>query len=319
MAAACHARRMRMLSIWAVCWVGCGAAVARSSEDLSPSHVDGCAGHTTAVDLGMVCERVEGGVFRVEVEALATVPCEDCWDEGEQATEGTYRIVWVAEDGTRAASDARAFHLESSTRVTLVPLATFDWDGDGVPELALRTSFSGHESGDAVTEILTVAGASLSGFVPAEPFAAAIDEVRDVDGDGRLDVISFTPWCTGGFGTSEEGGGWTAGPRTLWHGEAGGAFDDRGAASRAFLAAECGDHTNPLLPDGAGDPELFEGAPEEALLRVTCAALSGEVADVRARLEAAWQATPCGAAEADPICTQRRDELFGRLDEVARR
>lgn len=301
--------------------LGCGAAAPTATTTTLPpattrtAPVDPCAEIAApAVDLGLTCVAAGADAWVVEVEGLVESPGDD---DGEVRTTGSYRLVYVRSDGTRARSEPRTFALGSVARFSLRALGTYDWDGDGAAELVIFAQRDEYDDGDATTDVWSAPrdGDRVVTLAAAADFAGSVDEVRDVDGDGRPDIVTMEPWRDGGWGYSESGGGWSGRPRTLRHARADGSFATGDDAGRAFWAAECG-AVGVLVPR-LGDPDDDETYERlgDALGNVTCAALtSASIDTVRARLEDEWSRGPCTLEPSE--CAALHDRLVERLREV---
>lgn len=197
--------------------------------------------------------------------------------------------------------------------VAIRALAVHDFDGDGNAELVVAVMTSVHEGGAGYTDVLEAVGDHLERYAPADAFAGSIDAVRDADDDGRPDIVAYAPWSRGSFGSSEEGGGWTAGPRTLFHALPDGTFTSDGELGRAVWQEDCGAN-DVLLPPLADpdDSDTYEHM-DDALRNVTCAVLlGGTTAEVRTRLARQWAERPCTFDE--DLCGDLHEALDARIE-----
>jgi hypothetical protein len=304
---------------WSLAWIvlaACGSAPAPRPTAATPA-ADPCA-HLDAlpVDLGLRCVAAGADAWIVEEEGVGDAPCESCDEEGARATVGDYRLVYVRADGSRVRGEPIHFVVGGPDRVTLEALAVYDYDHDGAAELAIYAGLSQYEGGDAWTDVLSAPpGASaLVTIGSAAQFARSLETARDVDGDGRPDLVAHAPWQTGDFGYSESSGGFSGGPTTLFHALADGTFATGDAEGRAFWAERCGE-IDTLVPTMT-DPDDDESVTnlEIALERVTCAALLASD-DVGARLEREWAAAPCTFDER--LCARLHTDLVQRIADVA--
>ena len=178
---------------------------------------------------------------------------------------GRLRIVCVAGDERVAAASDRAF--EASR-----PLegSTFDWSGDGVPELTFPAS---NDYTFPEVEIWMAADHRVAPYPPAGGMHARV--VRDVDGDGRPDLLYTAPYSgeleiyesvdVTRFFAPEDGGFWL-----VAHSLADGTFSRDDEVARTWAKRAC--------PDGALDERRGASAPEDALSDATairCARLWG--------------------------------------------
>ena len=142
--------------------------------------------------------------------------------------------------------------LVGSDFLDLVLSRTFDFDGDGQPEIALVFR-STHDPFVAWTHgaVWTFAHGAVARYAPAE--SVDVVDAKDIDSDGRLDLLSPgayvgpTPRC--------ETGGVVAGPAFAWHSLAGGGFSRDDAAAAASLARECKKLSAPLTLAPDARPE----------------------------------------------------------------
>ena len=208
------------------------------------------------------------------------------------------------------------FQIEPGVAVRVEAISVFDFDGDGTSELAASIVRSFPEERDETTQVVTPVGGMLVPYAPAEDFAAAIDEARDVDADGRPDFVSFAPWFEGSFAVSEGGGGWWGGPRALFHALPDGAFTRDDDVAHAFTRAACGTITT-LVPPLAGEDawSALDDASDDALRSVTCVALLDGAEAARSRLNAEWAQQPCTFDRDE--CSALEATLRRRIAEMA--
>jgi len=79
---------------------------------------------------------------------------------------------------------------------------SFDWDGDGDEEVLLLSSSSGHETGSSQMGLFTFKQGAIVPYAPAR--GLDVQTVKDVDGDGRPDLLTSGPYDDV---TSDMGGG----------------------------------------------------------------------------------------------------------------
>jgi hypothetical protein len=123
---------------------------------------------------------------------------------------------------------------------TIAVSKSFDYDGDGFPELLVVTQTAGATgiTGEDST-IWTVRGPDIHPFHedagPLPPFAG----VEDVDNDGRPDLLSRGAFAEVA-GSSSCGTGFVVTPIFAYHSLAAGGFSSRDAVARRFLDDTCG-------------------------------------------------------------------------------
>jgi len=229
---------------------------------------------------------------------------------GNVRLEIDWSLVRVAADGTRAsfspasrgagprppgetnyASDA--LESDDEPRFDLV-----DFDGDGDPEMVVLTAGELHEDGRwQQVRIYAHAGGAIVPYAPARGIEASA--IRDVDGDGRFDLVYHAPYetiapiCTTGFGVLA----W--GPELVAHALPDGTFSRDDAAALAFAKKSCPRPPRELVPEPNGW--------WRALDAIACARMWGESeASVTARLSAECGPPPkVPGADCDSKCGDR--------------
>jgi len=170
---------------------------------------------------------------------------------------------------TRASVRLEPFSYRQFVHRWATVAAAFDWDGDGVSEAAVRFQVSEHEGdGASAVRLFRVRGGAVVPYAPAAP-VGPIAGVRDVDGDGRPDLLLPSPWhvvehC--GPGDNE-----IAGPDLLAHALPDGTFSTDDAVARGHVARRCEE----ALREGARDM----GDSHRDLLAVACARRAGASAE----------------------------------------
>ncbi len=136
--------------------------------------------------------------------------------------------------------------------------ASFDLDGDGTPEAYVLHDVAEREAApEGSVGVYTVKDGRVVPYPAAAEVSRAV-AVRDVDTDGRPDLVLSSPWTV--VDTCGMEGIAHPGPRPVAHALASGAFSTDDEASRAWLRSQC----RPLAPGDAPD-----------VLDVACARLSG--------------------------------------------
>ena len=189
-----------------------------------------------------------------------------------------------------------------STVSQVLPTAPilFDFDSDGEPEVivivdSVETSEAGLSFHVRRGRVWTIHAGALGLFLPARTFV--VEEARDVDRDGRLDLITHAPYAalaTIKCGSEESYP--VSGPALLAHGLAGGTFSFSDSVATAFARRECATLPRPVLVPEREHPEMIDFA--ASARNVACARLFG--ADEAALL--AEVAAHCHQHDNCPTC-----------------
>jgi hypothetical protein len=204
----------------------------------------------------------DGGAWLVVVEDVAPPPADDPSDF-EQA-KGHWAVVRV-DAGGHAARVRHEVTWDPYANQRVDHASLVDFDGDGAPELVLATHVYAHEGADGYDgAVLTFRGGAIVPYAPADGLRP--EEARDVDGDGRVDLLSRRPYVDEG---DDSPSGFTydmRGPLLLAHALPGGAFARDDAAAKAFARKAC----------PAKNPKVFDPSPEaDARNDVVCARIWG--------------------------------------------
>jgi hypothetical protein len=245
------------------------------------------------------CVESEGGHWALVLAELSQAATTDEEGASTSRTTGTYSFSFVDGEGHTAASTPAPFERlvgDGWYRAMRVePRAVFDVDGDGAPELFV---WIGEIADETVprgeVRVLSRRGGTI---VPLDAAPGTpIDDVEDVDGDGRPDLVSCTPYCgSSPWGASPVPAG---GPRNVFRSRPDGTFSSQDPVVIAALRAACARAPTTLVPS---HPD--ESGYEEALTAVSCARLRGESTDAvvtRLRTEAA-RCTDAGWARCDDL------------------
>ena len=118
------------------------------------------------------------------------------------------------------------------------PPRTFDFDGDGVPELYLAVDESGDEGHEARQQgLFTFASGKVGLYPPAKGLQMA--DLVDADADGRPDLLLYAGYteslegCFSGFPTEH------ARPKFMAHSLPNGSFATDDAAAKAYVKSWC--------------------------------------------------------------------------------
>jgi hypothetical protein len=185
------------------------------------------------------------------------------------------------------------------------PPTLFDFDGDGVPEaiVIVETTVLG-ESGRTFSlrrgRVWTARGPAIALYAPARDLA--VEEARDLDGDGRPDLIGrgpYTAFAPVACGSEEPYP--VTGPALLFHSLPDGGFRADDPVARAFAQRDCAAAPSPVIVPEKADPDGVDLAASAG--RLACARLWG-VGEAALLAEIAAQCRHT-ASEACPRCDDR--------------
>jgi hypothetical protein len=224
--------------------------------------------------------------------------------------QGAWSIAYVSPDGvvipacdaTTAATnvDGRCGRLTWSERDASTGIArkSSDLDDDGTGEVVVENASCGDE-GQGCTRKLSVFTLRGIGILPYAPAASfPIDDVEDVDGDGRLDFVVHGPYEASAndcVGNSRQ----ILGPRLLVHSLPKGKTSVMDDVAKHYARASCREDVGTVVVKTAGRNEIDERATGHA---IACARLRGESADDIAKKLAIACASftfidPCGSPD----------------------
>jgi hypothetical protein len=136
---------------------------------------------------------------------------------------------------------------------SLVPLApvVFDYDGDGEPEAVVVVKMVDYDEdgGSPISfrgRIWTVHAGAIRLYPPARSFI--VEEIRDVDGDGRPDIITHEPYADLATINCGSGDDYPVyGPALLVHSLPDGTFSLADAQAMLFAKQECAVKPSPVI------------------------------------------------------------------------
>ncbi len=148
---------------------------------------------------------------------------------------------------------------ENTSSVSLKTL--MDWDGDGAPEVRVTIGIEEHEGeGEGFDGVLSSGALAIAPYAPAMKLwprsRRGRPEIRDVDGDGRLDIVFFPYRHVAGsvFGFTIDDGDRSL--PFLAHSLSDGTFSTNDAAATDFAKRACPIAPSALvLGDGSREPE----------------------------------------------------------------
>jgi hypothetical protein len=197
---------------------------------------------------------------------------------------GVYRLVRVTAEGKVIATNFHEDfgHKQGGEQHSAEITASVDIDKDGAFEVLLR-AFGSHGDEDAwsTQHLYRLQGKGVTDVLPLDKKAPpSIEQVTDVDGDGRLDLVLESPFSLGIPCTLD---GTALGPRVLLHGTPAG-FSPRDEVAQNFARLEClGAATDRLLTIPAGGDSTT--AARRTTQAIGCARLGGASAsEVKERL-----------------------------------
>lgn len=189
-----------------------------SSTTTSADAGDGSAGHAGVADAGEACRELEAKHPNRELAEGATGECKlnvmthpDCRADGR----GAWRLFVENIDVDATMFKSESVNCESATVSSAVVLlrktgaqevkqtftvsegrreggnfeivATFDYDGDGIDEVAIKqNTWETEGCGESTMAVLTPREESV---VPYEAAPKEVEGVEDIDGDGRPDLL----------------------------------------------------------------------------------------------------------------------------------
>jgi hypothetical protein len=165
----------------------------------------------------------------------------------------------------------------------------FDFDGDGDPELFFKLVHRGYEDRIVRRIFVTARGGQVVPYGAAPP---RVDELRDVDGDGRPDAVVGVEH--GAFKGCNYCAGSTLRETFLAHARSDGSFSFTDEAARAFVRERC-----PARPAGP----LVHDDDGHSWRNVACSRIWGVPrAVIVARLRAECASHPTDAARCEGRC-----------------
>ncbi len=245
------------------------------------------------------CVSTPAGAWALRVDALAV---ERDPDTRAEVLTGTFSLVHVAADGTRTSvrpwsdgvtgPEGNLVCAAGDECVTVGALSPFDYDGDGEPEVFVRVATERHGAAStAHGRVWSFRNGAVDVYAPSRAWVVAA--VRDVDGDGRPDLLTHERYVSEAPGPCGEAVHTALGPLLTAHSVGGGGFRLDDAAAKRADRERCPRMTDAsevvaTARDGAVDvAATFE--------RVACARLWGASVDaVRRRVEAGARALRVG-------------------------
>ncbi len=146
-------------------------------------------------------------------------------------------VVWRPTTGAAARPAQFTMRSNSYAWEMMSIAATGDYDGDGVPEVFVRTDSDEMEgAGSLAIKLYTARDGAARPYANAERFEHVV-EVTDADRDGRDDLVLPSPWTiTDSCGLE---GITHNGPRVLAHALADGTFSTTDDIARAWAVRGC--------------------------------------------------------------------------------
>lgn len=191
------------------------------------------------------CLPTRGGQWAVVVDDVRSI---DATDTSPVHLEGHWSVAHAAGGGDPVRSRREASWFDQS-RPALEGAWAFDYDGDGEEELVLHTVTHGTEQADtAHGEVLTFRDGAVGPYRRAD--GVEPEEARDVDGDGRPDLLTRAPYRGEGDDSPSDFTYSMAGPALLAHSLADGGFSRDDAAARAHARTACPARLAAVFPTG---------------------------------------------------------------------
>jgi hypothetical protein len=260
---------------------------------------------------GTDCIPAGGGAWTFEARVDSYAPANE---EEDAIFEGSLFAVFRSE---RASSPPRRIaQLGIGTLLsTHIQPVTFDYDGDGVAELVLRTEWRFHEGASWGSHLLHFDGAEIRDYGPSTEFADFITDVADVDGDGRPDIRSGRPFVFGRHEIDDGGAMYLGGPNALWHSLPDGTFTMRDALGRRALRDACTARESLF-----GDYEDLGYEVRDTLFpRIACRMIEGDArAQVERAIRAEYPMDACRRERAATDCAEELDDLLAHAEHCER-
>jgi len=278
--------------------------------------LDEASARTELSKAGSGCWATKGGAWATLIEWVSPRP----WS-GFTGLTARVLLVHLGVDGSRgsilvsrgtsasADKDNSNFYFSSVDRSAIEPPTLFDFDGDGVDEIVL-TLDGGYHEGQAWTQaqVWTTAHGAVIPYAPASHFR--FDGAKDVDGDGRPDLVGFGEYdavlsgCCSGFDHTVRG------PPLVYHSLPDGTFSSTDSVAVAAARSSCPASPVPVI--AKRNPVWAES---DVLFRVACARLWGRpVSEIEAELEAA---VPKGDDGCDHSTCASRTEVLQTAEQWA--
>lgn len=232
------------------------------------------------------CIRHDGGAFVVTVDWMRTAdqwgPAIDVrWSLTHVDAAGNKVSITPGENEDDLGDAKRANLLVGGEDTLQAEVTAFDYDGDRVPEIAVRLHGHAHEGASWTRgRIYAFKGGKLGVYEPAKNLD--FDELIDVDGDGRPDAKTFAGYvdtltaCGSGFEYT------VTGPSFIAHSLSNGTFSMTDEVAKAAAKKECPALPKPIVPKGE------EGDFETAAKNAICARVWGaDTHDILSQLDAA--------------------------------
>lgn len=261
------------------------------------------------------CEPMGAGAWWMELEGEPT----DCGEQGipPEGEEGRLRIGYSAVDGAEAMMEWRDFD-DCETHVRYRISAHHDYDGDDHHEALVLREESYVDGGDTYRRLLTFNGRAIVSFDRLPSIAGEVYELRDVDEDGRPDVVTRGPHQSGPHETDCCSHSFRGGPMTLWHALPDGTFSRSDAVATDYLREACPAPDAPFFsPDEwrqiyRGEVDDYWPDPE---VPARCLRLHGRTAEqIRSRALAERAATPCVGED---VWCEGADQVVATITAVA--
>jgi hypothetical protein len=218
----------------------CAEVMPRNRQQVSSSNKRAAAQGGVALEFGedvLHCAGTSAGVWTLQYGA-AKFEAGDV-DAGEDPTvAASVSLVWVPAAGKPVVS-ANLYEAHSGNWSLSQPsvVKVFDWDGDGTPEVVVRESRWSEGGSPSNFRVYALRDGAVVRFEPASGLGEIIG-VRDVEGDGRPDVVIASPWMVTNR-CSYDGSLAVPGPSLVAHSLRDGSFSKRDEVARAWVASQC--------------------------------------------------------------------------------
>ncbi len=239
-----------------------------------------------------VCVAARGGAW-VLVMSAGNVQADPELENGGPRLDLAIDLYFVADDGRATLATSLPGLGEELRTITPSIDAVFDWDDDGLPEVAILESDDQPDFHTKQTSFYRTTGNAVVEWKPVPALATA--SIEDVDDDGRPDLVddqAFVQDIMAPMFVVSPGYG------RLYHSLPGGRFASDDAACKAYYRAQC--------PAPVALSDITTDETDEALRLAMCAAMyGGDIAKLEARLDEVYATAFSFMADMDqpPVTT----------------
>ena len=222
-----------------------------------------------------VCFPSAKGAWFLEPKEVKRLPKKE--DDVEPGWEMPYALAYMTPEGKTIRSTKVSGLISRQNVIDVQDVEVqglYDYDGDGVSEIGLMTSH--HYGGEDRTEKATMYSWKNGDAIEYKAVPWSFDAMRDVDGDGRPDLLLKGPFVADAPCTYD--GELRFAPMQIAHSLPNGEFSLDDNIAKEVVRLQCGPAATELVATNG------EGASRNVderltMLRVTCARMAGASAD----------------------------------------